>query len=410
MKKNLKKLLAGICLTALLCVGISAGAAIAGALDDSGSGCFAWAAASGSESSASLKKPEIQAKASGYEAVKVSWAKVSGAKKYEIYRASSKSGEYKKIATTEKLSYSDKKINQNKTYYYKVRAVSGNKKGKFSGIKSGKISTKLSLKSIPVYSGQPFTEVRDGKPSFSARMKSAAKKSYETYSSLDSRKRPQAAVVSVGKDLMPEGEREGIGMIKPAGFSTVRYDDLIEDKYLYNRCHMIGWQLTGENANEKNLITGTRYMNVDGMLPFENRIASYVKKTGNHVLYRVTPVYSNDELVCRGLQMEAWSVEDSGKGLSFHVFVYNVQPGIEIDYADGSSRRADSSGKVPASGVITDADVPQSAYVLNKNTLKFHCASCSSVDDMSEKNKIFSDEDRDAIIAKGYDPCKRCNP
>lgn len=432
----MKKFITGVCLTALLCTGITAGAAMAGVLDDSGSGCFAWAAAADTESSASLKKPEITAKPSGYESIKVSWKKVSGAKKYEVYRASSKSGEYKKIASIEKLTYSDKKISQNKTYYYKVRAVSGSTRGKYSNIKSAKIATKLSLKSIPAYSGQPYVEVCDGNPSFSARMKSAAKESYETYSKLDSKKRPQAAIASIGRDLMPEGEREGIGMVKPAGFSTVRYDDLIEDKYLYNRCHMIGWQLTGENANEKNLITGTRYMNVEGMLPFENRIASYIKKTGNHVLYRVTPVYSGDDLVCRGLQMEAWSVEDKGKGLSFHVFVYNVQPGIEIDYADGSSRRADSSesnkgsasgiivtpggsgssgsdsssGSSGGSGIIADPDMPQSTYVLNKNSHKFHYASCSSVDDMSPKNKIFSDEDRDAIVAKGYDPCKRCNP
>ena len=193
---------------------------------------------------------------------------------------------------------------------------------------------------------------------------------------------------------------------------------------------MIGWQLTGENANEKNLITGTRYMNVDGMLPFENKIASYVKRTGNHVLYRVTPIYSGDELLCRGIQMEAYSVEDSGKGLSFHVFVYNVQPGIKIDYATGNSQRADggsgtvspgsgsSSGNGSGSGVIvapdktpaSDADVLQSTYVLNKNSKKFHYATCSSVSDMAEHNKIYSDDDRSVIINLGYVPCKRCNP
>jgi DNA-entry nuclease len=228
--------------------------------------------------------------------------------------------------------------------------------------------------------------------------------SFEKYSPLDVLGRPQTAVASVGRDLMPQGERGSIGMVKPVGFSTVRYDDLIADKYLYNRCHLIGWQLTGENANEKNLITGTRYMNVDGMLPFENRIASYVKSTGNHVLYRVTPVYSVDELVCRGLQMEAWSVEDKGEGLSFHVFVYNVQPGIEIDYATGESWRA------PDDGMADSEAATDCTYVLNRSSSKFHYAACESVDDMSEKNKIYSSDDRDTIVSQGYDPCKRCNP
>lgn len=412
MKKNLGKIITGVCLTAVVCVGLAAGAAAAGWSDNVGNGFFALAASSDAESSSALKRPEIQVNASGYESLKISWKKVSGAKTYDIYRASSKSGEYKKVITTAKLSYSDKKISQNRTYYYKVRAVSGSTKSKYSTVKSAKINTKLSLKSIPAYSGKPYVKVRSGIPSFSARMKAEAKKSYETYSKLDAKNRPQAAMASVGRNLMPEGERGSIGMVKPVGFSTVRYDDLIEDKYLYNRCHMIGWQLTGENANTKNLITGTRYMNVEGMLPFENRIASYVKKTGNHVLYRVTPIYSGSELVCRGLQLEAWSVEDQGKGLRFHVFVYNVQPGIEIDYTDGSSHRVNkgTAGSGSSPDITADADLPQSAYVLNRNTHKFHHASCSSVDDMSEKNKIYSDASRDAIVAEGYDPCKRCNP
>ena len=279
----------------------------------------------------------------------------------------------------------------------------------------------ITLQNLPPYSGAPYVEVNGGVPAFTEDDLADAQGYYEMYSPLDLLGRPGMAAASVGRELMPTGEREGIGMIKPVGFSTVRYDDLIEDKYLYNRCHIIGWQLTGENANERNLITGTRYMNVEGMLPFENRIASYVKKTGNHVLYRVTPVYDGSELVCRGLQMEAWSVEDEGQGVQFHVFVYNVQPGIEIDYATGSSRRAeDSAGKEPDSGVIAapdspdssdaDADIPQSTYVLNRNSLKFHYAACESVADMADHNKIFSDEDRDTIVAKGYEPCKRCNP
>ncbi len=262
----------------------------------------------------------------------------------------------------------------------------------------------LSAQNIPACSGSPYIEVMGGVPAFTEEMLAEATDSYESYSPLDLLGRPGTALSSVGRDLMPEGERGSIGMVKPPGFSTVRYDDLIEDKYLYNRCHLIGWQLTGENANEKNLITGTRYMNVDGMLPFENRIASYVKRTGNHVLYRVTPVYDGNDLVCRGLQMEAFSVEDNGEGISFHVFVYNVQPGIEIDYSNGESWRA------PASNMPEYSNPENCTYVLNRNSQKFHLPSCESVSDMSEKNKIFSDEDRDTIVAKGYDPCKRCNP
>ncbi len=265
----------------------------------------------------------------------------------------------------------------------------------------------VDLASIPDYAGVPYVELSSGEPAFTDTMLEEAAESYETYSPLDVLGRPGPAVASVGSDLMPEGERESIGMIRPAGFHNVRYDDLIEDKYLYNRCHMIGWQLTGENANEENLITGTRYMNVEGMLPFENRIASYVRQTGNHVLYRVTPLYREDDLVCRGIQLEACSVEDSGEGLKFHVFIYNVQPGIEIDYATGDSWRAAHS---PDSNIEQPDPVTDPAYILNKNSFKFHQPSCESVTDMKEKNKIYSDEDRDTVMARGYEPCQRCKP
>lgn len=261
----------------------------------------------------------------------------------------------------------------------------------------------IPLESIPDYAGLPYVELTDGVPEFTKEMLTEAARSYERYHSLDLLGRPQEACASVGPDLMPEGKRESIGMVKPAGFHTVRYDDLIEDKYLYNRCHIIGWQLTGENANPQNLITGTRYMNVEGMLPFENRIASYVRATGNHVLYRVTPVYSEEELLCRGMRLEACSVEDGGEGLQFHVFVYNVQPGIEIDYATGDSWRAPEAAK-------PNPEITDISYILNRNSFKFHLPSCESVSDMAEKNKIYSDADRDTVIAQGYVPCKGCNP
>ena len=192
------------------------------------------------------------------------------------------------------------------------------------------------LLQVPEYSGEPYAEIDGNIPSFSSEMMN--EKSWESYSDLDLLGRCGVAFANIGRDLMPTDERQSIGMIKPSGWHTVRYDDLIEGKYLYNRCHLIGYQLTGENANELNLITGTRYMNTEGMLPFENRVAEYVSNTGNHVLYRVTPIFKGHELVARGVQMEALSVEDDGKGICFNVFVYNVQPGITIDYATGDSR------------------------------------------------------------------------
>ena len=190
--------------------------------------------------------------------------------------------------------------------------------------------------SIPAYTGVAFAEVNNNKPLFEK--EDLTTEAFEMYSELDSLGRCGVAYANVCSELMPTGERGAIGMIKPTGWHTVKYPEVIEDLYLYNRCHLIGYQLTGENANEKNLITGTRYMNVEGMLPFENEVAEYVRETDNHVLYRVTPVFSGNNLVADGVLMEAYSVEDSGNGVSFCVFVYNVQPEIEIDYKTGESK------------------------------------------------------------------------
>ena len=187
----------------------------------------------------------------------------------------------------------------------------------------------------------PYVTVNNNKPDFSSSELSKAKKSYKKFSDLDSLGRCGTAIASVGQDLLPTEDRGSIGMVKPTGWHTVRYDDLISDKYLYNRCHLIAFCLSGENANTKNLITGTRYMNVEGMLPFEEEILNYVKSTGNHVLYRVTPAFKGDNLVASGVYMTAESVEDNGKGLSFNVYCPNIQPGIEIDYATGDSHRAE---------------------------------------------------------------------
>lgn len=193
-----------------------------------------------------------------------------------------------------------------------------------------------SVAELPEYDGQPYLVIGENQPEFTDEEK--IEESFERYSELDSLGRCGVAYANVGRDLMPTKKRGSIGRVKPTGWHTVKYD-IVEGKYLYNRCHLIGYQLTAENANEKNLITGTRYMNMEGMLPFENMVADYVKETNNHVLYRATPVFEGNNLLAKGVQMEAYSVEDGGSGICFNVFIYNVQPGIYIDYETGDSER-----------------------------------------------------------------------
>ena len=191
------------------------------------------------------------------------------------------------------------------------------------------------FEAVPDYDGgSPYAEVNGNVPDFTEEELTA--EPFEVYSELDSLGRCGVAYANICRELMPTERREDIGHIKPTGWQSVRYDN-VEGKSLYNRCHLIGFQLAGENDNEKNLITGTRYMNVEGMLPFENLVADYVKETGNHVLYRVTPVFVGEELVARGVQMDAMSVEDGGAGVFFNVYAYNVQPDIGIDYATGDN-------------------------------------------------------------------------
>ncbi len=202
---------------------------------------------------------------------------------------------------------------------------------------SEQVQETVLLSEIPEFSGSPYIEINDNEPFFEE--KDFTEESFENYSELDSLGRCGVATACVGLDLMPTQERGSIGMIKPTGWHTVKYD-CVSGKYLYNRCHLIGYLLTGENANEKNLITGTRYMNVEGMLPFETMVADYVEETGYHVLYRVTPIFDGENLLANGVEIEAYSVEDNGEGICFNVFVYNAQPQIEIDYATGDSRLA----------------------------------------------------------------------
>lgn len=259
---------------------------------------------------------------------------------------------------------------------------------------------------IPEYSGSPFVEVSGNIPAFTDADLSAPA---ETYAPLDPLGRCGSALAIVSRETMPAEERGSIGMVKPSGWHAVRYDDLIADRYLYNRCHLIGYQLTGENANEQNLITGTRYLNVEGMLPFENEVARYVESTGNRVLYRVTPVFVGDELVARGVQMEAQSVEDGGAGVSFNVFCHNVQPGIQIDYQTGQSRRSQDAGPTGESSSIQPS-ADQVMYVLNVNSGKFHLPDCPSVSKMSDRNKREVTSAIDQMVANGYSPCGNCLP
>ena len=307
----------------------------------------------------------------------------------------------------------------------------------------------FSVDSLPAFDGStPYVEVNGNKPYFGA--DELTTEPFERYSSLDAYGRCGAAYANICRQLMPTEERGEIGQIKPSGWHVVKYNDLIDGNYLYNRCHLIGYQLAGENANEKNLITGTRYLNVSGMLPFEDMVADYVERTDGHVLYRVTPVFVGEELVARGVRMEALSVEDNGKGICFHVFCYNCQPGITIDYMTGESRVTDDGGQAAESKQKTGTGKQKTGtgkqetgtggqetetggqetetagqaaengqgqptggnvtYILNKNTHKFHNPGCSSVADMKESNKIYFSGTRDEAIAGGYDPCKRCNP
>ena len=329
----------------------------------------------------------------------------------------------------------------------------------------------FAIESVPVYEGVASVEVNGNMPYFQEA--DLARTAFEEFTPLDRLGRCGVAFALVGPDTMPVDERRSIGMVRPSGWHTQRYD-WIEGGYLYNRCHLIGYQLTGQNDNELNLITGTRTLNTVGMLPYEERVASYVRRTGNHVLYRSTPVFAGDELVARGVLLEALSVEDGGRGVRFCSWCYNIEPGVDIDYATGEScasatqdtaesagrtrlpgtpiassetpaqasqesasmsdgapvsasssqgesggSAADPLGKQMDEGTLSEeptaaASVPEQVnvrtYVLNKNTHKFHYPDCSSVRDMAEHNKEYVEASRDDVVSWGFSPCGRCNP
>lgn len=289
----------------------------------------------------------------------------------------------------------------------------------------------ISYRDVPAFEGNPYVYVNDGEPVFTDEQR-AAETGYERYGELDELGRCTAAFAVVGPETQPTEKRGSIGEVRPSGWQMAKYD-FVEGKYLFNRCHLLGYQLTGENANEQNLITGTRYLNVQGMLPFENAVADYVDATGNHVLMAVMPVFEGSELVARGVHMMAESVEDGGEGVAFNVFCYNVQPGVVIDYGTGESMLEEDATPLPdvsgvesapgaasegaGAGEASEKGATGSAegkgtteYVLNTNSKKFHLPSCSSVGQMSPKNREDVEDTRENLIAKGYDPCKRCNP
>lgn len=251
---------------------------------------------------------------------------------------------------------------------------------------------------IEGYSGTPYAAIGDNVPDFLP--EDMTQQSFERYSKLDGLGRCGTAYANVGEDIMPKEERGNIGQVKPSGWQTVKYD-IVDGKYLYNRCHLIGYQLTGENANVENLITGTRYLNVEGMLPFENMVADYVKETHAHVLYRVTPVFEENELVARGVRMEGWSVEDQGEGICFDVFAYNVQPGIEIDYATGESTLS-AVGEWEEEGQTEKLEIRG-----NKKSKIYHCPGQADYDTMKDSpNLVLFYSEKEAQEA-GYRKAKR---
>ena len=306
---------------------------------------------------------------------------------------------------------------------------------------TGENSDYVVLDEVPEWSGEPYIEVNGNRPDFDkdeirwAEKNAAAEseeKEPEIFTEMDRYGRCGSAVACIGPETMPEGERGSIGMIRPSGWQLDKYDFIDNGGYLYNRCHLIGWQLTGQNAEERNLITGTRYMNTQGMLPFENRAAEYVRSTGNHVLYRATPLFRGKELVARGVEIEAYSLEDGGKGVSYNVYCYNVQPGVKIDYRTGRNRldkeTLPETAEAEKNDVETEAgsrngreaedhdpvpalEVPSGVtYVLNNNTMRFHRTDCKGAAEILEHNRAWFYGSREEAIEAGYVPCGMCKP
>ncbi len=271
-----------------------------------------------------------------------------------------------------------------------------------------------SIEGIPDYAGEPYVVLNENQPLFEEA--DLTTDSYELYSELDTLGRCGMTVACVGKDIMPTEDRESISSVTPSGWVNQKYDsELVEGGWIYNRCHLIGFQLTAENANKKNLITGTRYLNIEGMLPFENMVADYVKETNNHVLYRVTPMYAGDNLVASGVRMEGYSVEDNGEEICFHIFAYNVQPGITINYATGENWL--NSEYVPPVETPEEPDAPDlpdgstaATYVLNTSSRKIHLPDCTYAKNIKAENREETSKSKETLLQEGYSACGTCNP
>lgn len=261
------------------------------------------------------------------------------------------------------------------------------------------IEVSSTLDNIPEYSGSAYITIDNNIPSFDE--SDMTRISFEKYSKLDALGRCGVAYANIGSDLMPIEKRGSISQVKPSGWHSIQYDN-VDGKSLYNRCHLIGYQLTAENANEENLITGTRYLNVDGMLPFENMVTDYIKETNNHVLYRVTPIFEDANLVANGVLMEGYSVEDNGEGICFKVFVYNVQPGITINYARGESWLTEDITTVKVDSAIGAIEIRA-----NSNSMIYHCPGQAAYESMEDsKNLVIFPSEKEAQEA-GYRKAKR---
>lgn len=304
----------------------------------------------------------------------------------------------------------------------------------------------ISLDEIPEYKRSAYVEINGGNPFFSE--KEITDDAYEKYAPLDALGRCGVAIACIGIEIMPTEDRGEIASITPTGWeyggmSNNNTYDFVENKYVYNRCHLIGFQLAGENDNERNLITGTRYMNIEGMLPFENNVADYVKETGNHVMYRVTPIFNGLDYVARGVLMEGYSVEDNGRGISFCIYAYNVQPGVTIDYFTGVNVangedlpdidiENDNRNEIADSGTNSDSnngsssggskdsfvDLPEHVgdasncdYIFSVNSTKFHSPDATScINKIKEENRRYFIGTKEELLENGYSACKNCKP
>ena len=268
-------------------------------------------------------------------------------------------------------------------------------------------ASSFDLAQIPAYAGEPSVVINGDEPFFEN--SDLSREVFEDYAPLDSLGRCGVAFALIGKELMPTEEREYIGMIKPTGWQTpISKYDFVDGRYLYNRCHLIAFQLAGENGNERNLITGTRTMNTKGMLPLEEKVDDYVETTGNHVLLRVTPCFEGDNLLASGVLMEALSIEDGGTGVRFCRYAYNAEPGVVIDYKTGANwAEGEDTNAKPEQNSQTETEM---TYVLNKRSHKFHYPDRKDVSTTSEANKQVITAKRSDIVVQGYDPCGMCQP